>query len=83
MNLSAEDFYIQELHDQYKKRHYIKSSMDVDAVKKMLAEGRFNGRQIREAVQNLSPIAIEPGRDASYYQNMYCLMPKRGLWMKR
>lgn len=68
VNLSAEDFYIQELHDQYKKRHYIKSSMDVDAVKKMLAEGRFNGRQIREAVQNLSPIAIEPGRDASYYQ---------------
>ena len=58
----------QNRREQYQKRHFIKSSMDVDVVKAMLAYGKFNGREIREALQELSPIAIEPGRDASYYQ---------------
>lgn len=65
---TAKDFYEREIAAQYQKRHFIKSSMDVQAVKTMLAYGKFNGREIREAIQELSPIAIEPGRDASYYQ---------------
>lgn len=64
----AKSFYERGIYEQYQKRHFIKSSMDVDVVKAMLAYGKFNGREIREALQELSPIAIEPGRDASYYQ---------------
>lgn len=64
---TAADFYQQRIHQEYSRRHFVKSSMDVDIVKDMLAYGKWTGRQMREAIMEFSPIAIEPGRDAGYF----------------
>ena len=67
--VTAAEFYQKRLHDEYNKRHFVRSSMDVAIVKDMLAKGTWKGKDIHEAVGLFSPVAAEPGRDEGYFSN--------------
>jgi len=63
---TAEEDYKNRLSKQYREKNFLQSSMDAMVMKDMLLENRFKSSEIRKAIQENSPIAIEPGRDDKY-----------------
>lgn len=64
---TAEDFYLSHITDMHKQRKMFKANMDIEIVRDMLSNPVFSPKDIQEAVILNSPIAIQPGRDESYY----------------
>lgn len=64
--LTASDEYKDRIHQMYVKKKFVQSSMDFTIAKDMILENKFTIDEIRRAVRENSPIAIEPGRDGNY-----------------
>ena len=63
---TAEEDYKNRLSQKYREKNFLQSSMDAAIMKAMLLENKFKSSEIRQAIQENSPIAIEPGRDNKY-----------------
>ena len=63
---NAADYYKQKLQELYEKKNFLQSSMDAAVMKNMILEDKFRIGDIRTAIKENSPIAIEPGRDDKY-----------------
>lgn len=66
-SVSARIFYLNRLALQHELRKSINASMDPEIVKDMLAAKVYKKSEIKEVVQELSPIAAQPGRGQDYY----------------
>lgn len=63
---SVEEVYKNKLVQLYNEKKFLQSSMDVEIMKDMLLENQYRTSEIKRAIQEASPIAIEPGRDNKY-----------------
>lgn len=63
---SAQDFYLARMAKQHSVRMSINASMDPEIVKDMLANN-FKRSEIRDVVQQYSPIISQPGRGSDYF----------------
>ena len=64
---SARIFYLNRLSLQHQLRKSINASMDPEIVKDMLAAKVYKKTEIKDVVQEFSPIAAQPGRGRDYY----------------
>lgn len=62
---APEEYYINRFKDEYNKRHALKSSIDVIIAKELLARNYAN-KNIEDAINKLSPVIMEPGRNDNY-----------------
>lgn len=63
---AARDFYMSKMLKQHEIRKAFNASMDADIVKDMLALN-YSRNDIKNAVQDCSPIVCQPGRGNDYY----------------
>lgn len=61
----AEKLYMEKMNEEYRKKHFVSSTTDIDAALFMLLDNISKG-QIIETLTKNSPVAIEPGRDDNY-----------------
>lgn len=56
----------QRLHNYYEQRKFISSSIDAAIAVEMMLLGAYQDCEIKEAIKEYSPIAVEPGRGDKY-----------------
>lgn len=61
------DYYMEEAHKLEKAKGFPDASMDVNIFKKLSLMGAYEDDKIQKVIQDRSPLAIEPGRDAEGY----------------
>jgi hypothetical protein len=66
LHKTAKEEYLNRLYDLYQKKNFIQSSMDIAVCAGMMLCGFYSEKEIKTAIQENSPIAVEPGRDDKY-----------------
>ena len=61
----TDKYYCEKLKTSYAAKGYVSSSMDIDIIADMIAN-KFNNKNIKNTIEQFSPTAAEPGRDAKY-----------------
>lgn len=64
--VTADEEYKNRITQLYNEKKFLQSSMDAVIFKDMLLENKYKTSEIKQAIQDNSPIAIEPGRDNKY-----------------